>query len=168
MRANAHPAWGMIARKRAPTGVVPVDNLEIRERFETVLMLWYLRKMRASISRLLLMLLTVLWLGLFVQTCALAGVPAEHAGDCCCEEGADRCNWDYTPLSDDPCPAMQALSSERHPPGLITGDSPLPPAGLFPDRVEYPPGAQRGPSPRLGSADSPLSHPALRFRVLLI
>ena len=131
-------------------------------------MLWYLRKKRAPISRLLLVPLSVLWLGLFVQACALACVQADHAGTCCCEEGADGCNFEYTPLAGDPCPAMQALASERHPAGMTTADSPPLPPGLLPDRVEYPPVAHRGPSLSPGSGDTPLSHPALRFRVLLI
>ncbi len=134
-------------------------------------MLQYLRNRRVPISRMLLTLLSVLWLGVIVHTCALADtqdVRPDHTGDCCCEEGADRCAWEYAPLGDAPCPAMQALVSERHPPGLIAGEMPPPLVAPLPDLIEYPPPARRGLYPSTSLADSPDSHPALRFRVLLI
>lgn len=131
-------------------------------------MLQYLRHKRAPISRWLLTLLGVLWLGLAVQTCAMAEVQADGAGDCCCEESSAGCDWGYAPFGEAPCPAMQAGTSYRQSQGLTAVESPpADPASLL-TRVVYPPADIGFASPRLAPAGTPHSHPALRFRVLLI
>lgn len=168
MRASLYPARGVLAGKPAPTVFVPFDEERLTERLKFNLMLQHLRHKRAPIGRWLLTLLGVLWLGLVVQTCAMAEIQADGTGDCCCEESSTGCDWGYTPLGEAPCPAMQAGSSDRQPQGLTAGERPSADPAPLPSRVVYPPADIGFTSPRLARADAPHSHPALRFRVLLI
>ncbi len=132
-------------------------------------MLQHLHSIRGAISRLMLTLFGVLWLGLVVQAFALADGQADHDRDCCCEEGEHGCAWGYTPLEQAPCPVMQALASDPSLQGLTGGERPFAQAASLPGGVVYFASADRRlTSLRPATVHTPRSHPALRFRVLLI
>ena len=130
-------------------------------------MLQYLRHKRAPISRCMLALLGVIWLGLVMQTCAMAEARADKA-DCCCEESTPNCCRAYAPLPETPCPDMHAATADRQFQGLtVAENTPADPASA-PERIVYPPVDTGFTSIRRAGSDTPRSHPALRFRVLLI
>ena len=138
-------------------------------------MLQLLRHKGARVSRMLLLLLGVLWLVPVVQTCALAHDQVDHADDqtdhadhCCCDEDFVGCERGYIPPGEAPCPAMQAHTADRHPQGPITGERLSVIAATSPDRVVYPPAGILYPSLHSAAVDTPQTHPALRFRVLRI
>ena len=131
-------------------------------------MLPYLRHKRAPISRLLLILLGVLWLGLAAQTCAMGALQPDAAQDCCCEHGKVGFDLGYVHFEEGPCPAMQAVSADCQHQVSVTAERP--PAVLAPlfSRVVHRPVDTGIATPRPAQGDAPYDHPALRFRVLLI
>lgn len=120
------------------------------------------------IGCLQLILMGVVWIGLTLHTCVFAAHTTATTPDCCCEE-SERCS-DIAASHEpgDLCPSIGAIDGDTDPEGLATRTvfSPQPATGYTLVPFPLSTGLLLFPSPHTLALTG--SHPALKFRILLI
>ena len=127
-----------------------------------------LQKQRVLISSLQLILMGIVWIGLTFHSCVFAANITENKPHLCCEETQGHCDTTANKEPGSVCPAMSEIDNNTDSEYLATKtvSSPQPAIGYtlvsFPLRTGLP----SVPSPQRLTPTA--SHPALKFRALLI
>ena len=127
-----------------------------------------LRKQRMFISSLQLILMGIVWIGLTFHSCVFAASITEKKPHFCCEETHDHCDTAANHEPDTACLWMSKIDDSIDSEYLATKTAFSPQPAIVYTLIPFPlcSGLTLVPSPQRLTLTA--SHPALKFRILLI